>query len=1069
VPTPAAPDIDTESLRALAVEIPLGRRVMVVGDLLLGQEATPSSRALASDVALTLGQWDGPGVVIVCGNLFATPPAPDPGPADPASTGRASADARSTTGTPDPPDEHRQFDAKHIRAVLGAHRTLSDAIKAFTAEADRRLFVLPGWRDPEVGTDQDVAKELGRLGVEVAPAIDLHLATAAGERRVLVRPGAPADTAGLLGCTAAKGRPWLAGIDRVEDPAASGRFVTSRTVYRRWGRYVWIPPLLAVVLALLIRLAFVFHGVEHLVRPATKARHALMRVYSASWTSRLFVTVAVIVVLELIVGLAVALASRRFWRAQGGGELPAPWAPGTPATGAHPGDPAPSNRLLVGGLSAMDEARALVAAGATGLVTGGGLRPELSHLDAGFFACAGGTTEVVREHRGRLGLPPVFLHHRQTSWIELETGAELHVRLLLDDVDLPTATTLERVATGYRVVKGYKPAADLHPTMVASWPRGATWPPAPNVAADRVRVRRVRRLAAAAIFIAGVLDVAVAVRPPLKGHLHLVQQVIPLGAIQAAGALVALAGIGLIMLSRGVLRGQRRSWMAAIAVLTTSLILNVIHGADVAGLLFTALVLVLMVVERDRFGAGSDHGSLRAALLTLLVGAAAAVGVAVIAMEVSAHVHHDHLPAWPLVLLAATERLVGLETVSLPDTINDWTFPSMIGVTIALVLVALFLLTRPVVDRRLSAGRAVPARYAAEIRARDIVRRHGTGTLDYFALRDDKEWFFHRDSLVAYAVYGGVALISPDPIGPISERRHVWDAFRRFCDRNGWGVAIMAAAEEWLPIYRDAGMRHVYIGDEAVVDLNSFSLDGGKMKGLRQAVNRVQRYGYRAEFLNPAQIASDVGGPLVDLMGRRRRGEHERGFSMTLGRMFDPRDNELLLTVIYGPDELPVAMCQFVPSAAIRGFSLDLMRRDDGEHPNGLLDFALCATIEHLRARGEQGLSLNFAAMRSALEGDTGDGLTQRVERWAIHRLSGVFQIESLWRFNAKYEPNWLPRYIVYDSPEHFAPTVVSILRAESLTEVPVVGRFLTPSARRRAVTAQLPAGLAEQPSDQRN
>ena len=56
-----------------------------------------------------------------------------------------------------------------------------------------------------------------------------------------------------------------------------------------------------------------------------------------------------------------------------------------------------------------------------------------------------------------------------------------------------------------------------------------------------------------------------------------------------------------------------------------------------------------------------------------------------------------------------------------------------------------------------------------------------------------------------------------------------------------------------------------------------------------------------------------------------------------------------------------------------------------------------------------QGLSLNFAAMRSILEGETGDGVTQRVERWALRRLSGVLQIETLWRFNAKYEPTLAP------------------------------------------------------------
>ena len=144
-------------------------------------------------------------------------------------------------------------------------------------------------------------------------------------------------------------------------------------------------------------------------------------------------------------------------------------------------------------------------------------------------------------------------------------------------------------------------------------------------------------------------------------------------------------------------------------------------------------------------------------------------------------------------------------------------------------------------------------------------------------------------------------------------------------------------------------------------------------------------------------------------------------------------------------------MCQFVPSPAIGGYSLDLMRRDPGEHPNGLLDFALCSTIDHLKEMGMKGLSLNFAALRSVLEGDNGDGVTQRVECWALRRLSGVLQIETLWRFNAKYEPRRLPRDIVFDSAEQFVPVVVQIMRAESLTEDLVIGRLLTTSVAKRS------------------
>lgn len=988
---PDAPDGTT------VLEVPIGRRVAVLADLLLPPDATPSSSALAAEVAASLDRWEGPGTVIVCGNLFA------------GHGGRA------------------PLTADDVRSSLEAHPQLGSAFERFTEGSDRRFLVLPGWRDHEVVSEPSVVTELYRVGAEVTAAVTLVLQTAAGERRVHVRPGAPPSALPDLLAE----RTWLSGVDRLEEPAASSRFVTSRLLYRRLGRLLWLPPLLAVLAAGAVHLGFVFRSVSLLVRGSPGPRHALAQAYAASWTGRAAFTLAVVVALELGLAGLVALVSRRYWRAR----------LGEPAV-----EPAES----------LDDARAMVAAGAAGLIVGGSLRAELAHLDTGFFACPGGTTELVREHPGRFGLPPVYLHHRQASWVELETGADLHVRLLVADADLPNSTTIERLATGYPVVKGHKPGADLHPAMVASWPQGASWPPAPDVAARQVRARRVRRLAAGAIFVAGLLDLLSAVSRPAADHLLLVRQLFPLGLIETAGALVALAGIGLTMVARGVLRGQRRAWQVSVVVLTASLAFHAVHGTSTGNVLVTSLVLALLVVEREQFRAAADRRSFRSALVTLVAGAAVSVGAATAAAELSSRLHHQALPAWDTVVLALAERLAGLQLISLPDPYNDWASPGLLGVGAALAVVVLYLCTRPVVERGLShsANRVGPvtARRAADLRARDIVRRHGTGSLDYFALRDDKQWFFHRDSLVAYAVYGGVCLVSPDPIGPASERRHAWGAFHRHCDRRGWTVAVVAASEEWLPIYREAGMHHVYLGDEAVVDVQRFSLDGGAMKGLRQAVNRVRRHGYSVRFLDPSRVGPDESAPLLDLMQRNRRGQTERGFSMMLGRCFDPRDTGLVLTVVDDPDGRPVAMCQFVPSAAIGGFSLDLMRRDPGDHPNGLLDLALCATIEHLRQRGQRGLSLNFAALRSTLEGETGDGLAQRVERWALRRMSGVFAIESLWRFNAKYRPSWLPRYLVFDAPEAVPATLLSVMRAEALSETPVVGRFLAAGGHRQPV-----------------
>ena len=120
-----------------------------------------------------------------------------------------------------------------------------------------------------------------------------------------------------------------------------------------------------------------------------------------------------------------------------------------------------------------------------------------------------------------------------------------------------------------------------------------------------------------------------------------------------------------------------------------------------------------------------------------------------------------------------------------------------------------------------------------------------------------------------------------------------------------------------------------------------------------------------------------------------------------------------------------------------------------------LLDFVVVETIRRLQAQGMRGLGLNFATMRAVLAGESGDGLAQRVERWLLRRMSDSMQIESLWRFNAKFDPDWTPRYVVYDSPEHLVPVAFAIARAESFWELPLIGRFFVPDERK----APIPVG----------
>ena len=972
----------------LTLPIPYGHRVYVVSDFSLSPRTNEKSRPVGELINL-LSDIDEAAVVIVAGNLF----------------------------HPDPTSDL----AKFIDATFIALPVLLGAITQFTSSATHQFIVLPGSDDAELRDHQVAQSRLESVGATLANDIMLQVATARGVRDLAVTAGACAIDSRLADPND------RSDAARLEDPLALARFVSSRVLYRRLGAWVWFPVVTLALFDLLSTLGAVIGHFTH--------RHLHVHTpHTHSFWGNLVLNLLIIAVVEgLVVGWAGLIVRRRFDRTSRREHV---IELSEPLSLTHVDD-----------VDALEFARRIAERGGAGAIVGGAPRPALAFLDRGVCAAPGPSRTVIVERRSHVGLPPVFTSVERIGVVEIEAASAVQVRLYAGESPRSTGTFLERIVAGANV----QPPPSGVTTTVGSWPSGDPFPVTIDRLLDQRRQRSIRRWASGLIFLDGLINVVVTSSPPLRSRLHTVLSVLPLSVAQSAAALTAVAGIAMIMMARGVRRGQRRAWFIAAGILAVTIVAHLVRGGSIVSSLLAAAILALLVIERRHFQATTDRASVRAALPRLgLVTLVTVVG-ATLGMEASPA--RRHLPSFPVVVMASIERLVGVSSIRLPDRVSDFVNPSLLAVGLSIIVSTLYLLTRPVVDRRLSSSARSTERRLAELRAREIVRRHGRGTLDYFALRDDKQFFFFRDSLVAYAVYGGVALISPDPIGPEAERTEAFSAFRAYAEGRGWTIGVVGAAEEWLPIYHAAGLHYLYLGDEAIVDCATFSLEGGKMKGLRQACTRLVRHGYTVEFLDPSNIDPSRVNDILELITMLRRGEAERGFSMMLGRLFNPKDKGLLLTLVHGPDGKPAAVCQFVPSPAINGYSLDLMRRDSGEHPNGLIDFALCSTIEYLRERGAKGLSLNFAAFRSVLESDRGDGTFTRVERWALRRLSGILPIESLWRFNSKYYPTWLPRHLVYPAAESFVPVVAAVLRAESITELPVLGRFLTSDPANRPGT----------------
>ncbi|MEU6193253.1 phosphatidylglycerol lysyltransferase domain-containing protein [Streptomyces sp. NPDC047061] len=321
-----------------------------------------------------------------------------------------------------------------------------------------------------------------------------------------------------------------------------------------------------------------------------------------------------------------------------------------------------------------------------------------------------------------------------------------------------------------------------------------------------------------------------------------------------------------------------------------------------------------------------------------------------------------------------------------------------------------------------------------EKRLRVLLERHGErDSLGYFALRREKSvvWSPTGKAAVAYRVVGGVSLASGDPIGDPEAWPGAIVPWLAEARAHGWIPAVMGAGEEAGTVYGRHGLDALELGDEAIVEVAEFTLEGRAMRTVRQAYNRVGRAGYAVRIRRHEDIPADEMSYLIRRADDWRDGAAERGFSMALGRLGDARDGQcVMLECTDGEGELR-ALLSFVPWGP-GGLSLDLMRRDRNSD-NGLMEFMV---IELLRRAGEiriTQVSLNFAMFRSVFERGArlGAGPVLRLWRSLLSFFSRWWQIESLYRANAKYRPIWEPRFLLFEKSADLPRIGLASARAE--------------------------------------
>ncbi|MFI9063288.1 bifunctional lysylphosphatidylglycerol synthetase/lysine--tRNA ligase LysX [Streptomyces sp. NPDC053429] len=508
----------------------------------------------------------------------------------------------------------------------------------------------------------------------------------------------------------------------------------------------------------------------------------------------------------------------------------------------------------------------------------------------------------------------------------------------------------------------------------------------------------------------------------------------------------------LFLLAAALGARKKVAWWIVVTYLALLILVDVLFIADdeywVGGvsLALAAAALALLIAARKEFYAASRPGAFWRAMVVLGLGLLLAVlaGWGLVAL------FPGTLPKGQWLDWAAKEVFGGLFSDRRFDGRPPRPLSFVLGLFGALALLnAAAALFR---SQRLTAA----LHGDEEPRIRALLGAYGrSDSLGYFATRRDKAVVFapNGKAAVTYRVEAGVCLASGDPVGDPAAWTPAINAWLAVARRYGWQPAVMGASEDGATAYARSGLGALQLGDEAILHVAQFDLDGRDMRVTRQAVNRVRRTGATTLIRRHSALSEEEMHTIVDRADTWRDTETERGFSMALDRLGDPADGDCLLVEAFDAERRLIALLSFVPWGK-DGISLDLMRRDRTA-PNGVMEFMVAELCAAAPALGVRRISLNFAVFRSAFEegGRIGAGPVLRLWRRLLLFFSRWWQLEALYRSNVKYGPEWYPRFLCYQDAGSLARVSLASGIAEGFVSVPSM-RKLWGNAHPKGLTA---------------
>jgi len=508
------------------------------------------------------------------------------------------------------------------------------------------------------------------------------------------------------------------------------------------------------------------------------------------------------------------------------------------------------------------------------------------------------------------------------------------------------------------------------------------------------------------IFLLGMINILSVITPALADRLSIVKRYLPSDLIHISKMFTLLSGVLLLLTSANLFKGSKRAWYFALTLTVSSVLFNLTKALDYEEALFALFTLGLLIYSRKEYTFRLNSVSLQRGFswFTAIFAGIFIFNYLSFYFIDKSHFGIDFTKKEALFYTLHT-FLLFKDSGLVPRTGFARDFEQLNYILGAFSwLLLIFSFYRGNIRKEKDA-------LQDHDHAQHLVEEYGTSSLDYFKLTQDKQFFFADDSegFLSFREAHGFAVVLEDPVCPEDSKVDFIKEFEDYCTHHSLKTCYYRVGESELDCFSTFSMQQLFIGQDAILDAENFSLSGKDRKSIRNAVNTLEKSGYTTEIQYAPQ--SDILLDQIQNVSDEWLKAFDKKEIVFAEGMFerDVQKHQDLITIT-DPNGNCVAFLNIIPHCAPDECSYDMIRKTENA-PNGSIDVLIVKLTEYAKSKHLKFINMGMTPMAEIEEPNN---TAEEIMKFAYQRIGSFKHYQSLRNFKEKYADLWENKYLVY-------------------------------------------------------